>query len=131
KYRKYIRNTLETSYTNGALEGMNNFIKSVKRVAFGFRKFSHFRQRIFNYTRNCANQSQFLNNFFNFINIYLGSSGSFCVSQNLRYDFIFSDRKKDFKDFVSKIPKILLKISYFTLHQHDLTKNLLYNPKKT
>ncbi|MDK4473423.1 ISL3 family transposase [Fusobacterium necrophorum] len=46
KYRKYIRNSLETSYTNGALEGMNNFIKSVKRVAFGFRRFSHFRQRI-------------------------------------------------------------------------------------
>ena len=46
KYRKYIRNTLGTSYSNGPLEGMNNFIKSVKRVAFGFRRFSHFRQRI-------------------------------------------------------------------------------------
>lgn len=46
KYREYIQNTLETTYTNGPLEGMNNFIKSVKRVAFGFRRFSHFRQRI-------------------------------------------------------------------------------------
>lgn len=46
KYMHYIKNTLETSYTNGALEGTNNFIKSVKRVAFGFRRFSHFRQRI-------------------------------------------------------------------------------------
>ncbi|EIJ67966.1 hypothetical protein HMPREF1049_0952 [Fusobacterium necrophorum subsp. funduliforme ATCC 51357] len=36
------------------------------------------------------------------------------------------ERKKDFKDFVSKIPKILLKSSYFTLHQHYLTKNLLF-----
>ncbi|KDE71899.1 hypothetical protein FUSO7_09325 [Fusobacterium necrophorum BFTR-2] len=46
KYRKYIQNTLETTYTNEPLGGMNNFIKSVKRVAFGFRRFSHFRQRI-------------------------------------------------------------------------------------
>ncbi|WP_051611712.1 transposase [Fusobacterium necrophorum] len=41
-----MRNTLETSYTNGPWEGMNHFIKSVKRVAFEFRRFSHFRQRI-------------------------------------------------------------------------------------
>ena len=46
KYKEYIRNSLETSYSNGPLEGMNNLIKSVKRVAFGFRRFSHFRQRI-------------------------------------------------------------------------------------
>ncbi|KMV76212.1 hypothetical protein FGAG_01636, partial [Fusobacterium gonidiaformans ATCC 25563] len=36
----------------------------------------------------------------------------------------FQDRKKDFRDFVFKISKILLKISHFILHQHYLTKNL-------
>ena len=46
KYRDYIQNSLETNYSNGPLEGTNNFIKSVKRAAFGFRRFSHFRQRI-------------------------------------------------------------------------------------
>ena len=46
KYREYIQNSLETNYSNGPLEGTNNFIKSVKRAAFGFRRFSHFRQRI-------------------------------------------------------------------------------------
>ncbi|MCF0162871.1 transposase [Fusobacterium necrophorum] len=46
KYRKYIQNNLEITYTNGPLEGMNHFIKSIKRVAFGFCKFFHFRQRI-------------------------------------------------------------------------------------
>ncbi|WP_074518146.1 transposase [Fusobacterium necrophorum] len=46
KYREYIQNTLETTYTNGPLEGINHFMKSIKPVAFGFHRFSHFWQKI-------------------------------------------------------------------------------------
>ncbi|MCF0162640.1 MAG: transposase [Fusobacterium necrophorum] len=28
------------------MEGINHFMKSIKRVAFGFRRFSHFWQKI-------------------------------------------------------------------------------------
>jgi transposase len=31
---------------NGHIEGINNKIKVIKRVAFGYRNFSHFRNRI-------------------------------------------------------------------------------------
>ena len=34
-YQDYIKNTIETSYTNGVLEGINNKIKVIKRMAFG------------------------------------------------------------------------------------------------
>ncbi|AVQ21021.1 hypothetical protein C4N15_04930 [Fusobacterium necrophorum subsp. funduliforme] len=55
------------------------------------------------------------------------------------FDFSFSFqhhltekfKKKDFKDFVSEIPKILLNISYSILHQHELTKKqnfIFYSP---
>ncbi|WP_337799016.1 transposase, partial [Acidaminococcus timonensis] len=37
---------LSQAYSNGFTEGMNNKIKVLKRVAFGFRNFERFRSRI-------------------------------------------------------------------------------------
>ncbi|WP_172207377.1 transposase, partial [Lactococcus hodotermopsidis] len=34
------------NYSNGCLEGMNNKIKEIKRVAYGFRRFKNFKKRI-------------------------------------------------------------------------------------
>ena len=41
-----IRNALEVPYSNGPMEGYNNKIKALKRVAFGFRNFTNFKARI-------------------------------------------------------------------------------------
>ncbi|MFB5473591.1 transposase [Enterococcus faecalis] len=38
------------SYSNGKLEGKNNLIKVIKRIAFVFRTFRHLRLRIVNVT---------------------------------------------------------------------------------
>lgn len=46
KYFKYIKNSTQYEYTNGPIEGLNNFIKVIKRVAFGYKSFYHFRNRI-------------------------------------------------------------------------------------
>ena len=53
KYIKYVDNTLEYDYNNGILEGINNKIKVVKRIAFGYRCFYHFKNRIL-ITQNLA-----------------------------------------------------------------------------
>ena len=45
-YINYIKNTLYNSYHNGYVEGNNNFIKVLKRIAFGFRSFRRFKARI-------------------------------------------------------------------------------------
>ena len=45
-YLPYIKNTLSNSYHNGFIEGNNNFIKVLKRIAFGFRSFTRFKARI-------------------------------------------------------------------------------------
>ncbi len=45
-YDKYIKNTLYYKYSNGPLEGINNYIKVYKRIAFGYRSHFHFRNRI-------------------------------------------------------------------------------------
>ena len=45
-YLPYIKNTLSNSYHNGFIEGNNNFIKVLKRIAFGFRSFRRFKARI-------------------------------------------------------------------------------------
>ena len=42
----YVRNALATHYSNGIIEGINNYIKVLKRIAFGYRSFFHFRNRI-------------------------------------------------------------------------------------
>ena len=41
-----IRNSLKVPYSNGPMEGYNNKIKTLKRVAFGFRNFTNFKARI-------------------------------------------------------------------------------------
>ena len=46
KFRSEIHNTFQTNLTNGCLEGINNLIKTVKRVSFGYRNFEHFQIRI-------------------------------------------------------------------------------------
>ena len=45
-YLEYINNTFSTGYHNGYVEGNNNFIKVLKRIAFGFRSFTRFKARI-------------------------------------------------------------------------------------
>ena len=34
------------SLTNGGIEGLNNFIKTVKKVSYGFRNFERFRNKV-------------------------------------------------------------------------------------
>ena len=46
EFKKYIKNTLETTYSNGVMERNNNTCKLIKRVAFGFRNFKNFKARI-------------------------------------------------------------------------------------
>lgn len=46
EYLPYIKNTLSNPYHNGFVEGNNNFIKVLKRIAFGFRLFRRFKSRI-------------------------------------------------------------------------------------
>lgn len=46
KHESYIRNSIKYDSTNGPLEGTNNLIKVIKRIAFGFRDFNNFRSRI-------------------------------------------------------------------------------------
>ena len=42
----YIVNSFRYKYTNGFTEGMNNNIKVLKRIAYGYRNFNNFRKRI-------------------------------------------------------------------------------------
>ena len=46
EFKEYIKNTLETTYSNGVMERNNNTCKLIKRVAFGFRNFKNFKARI-------------------------------------------------------------------------------------
>ena len=41
-----IRNAIKVPYSNGSMEGYNNKIKTLKRIAFGFRNFTNFKARI-------------------------------------------------------------------------------------
>lgn len=45
-YQYGIRNALTYSYSNGPIEGINNSIKVLKRVAYGYRSFVRMRNRI-------------------------------------------------------------------------------------
>ncbi len=45
-WSNYILNSFDCGYTNGFTEGCNNKIKVLKRIAFGYRSFRNFRQRI-------------------------------------------------------------------------------------
>jgi len=44
---KYIENSFKYDINNGIIEGTNNLIKCIKRIAFGYRKYDHFIARIF------------------------------------------------------------------------------------
>ena len=46
EFLPYIKNTFTTNYHNGYIEGNNNFIKVIKRIAFSFRSFGRFKARI-------------------------------------------------------------------------------------
>ncbi|MCO4348080.1 ISL3 family transposase [Staphylococcus agnetis] len=47
KYLPYISNTIQHPHlTNGPIEGINNKIKLIKRVAYGYRNFYNFKNRI-------------------------------------------------------------------------------------
>ena len=50
-YLDFIKNSFTYNYSNGPIEGINNFVKVLKRIAFGYRNFANFRTRIF-ITRN-------------------------------------------------------------------------------
>ena len=43
---QYILNYFDESLSSGFVEGMNNKIKLLKRIAFGFRNFDHFALRV-------------------------------------------------------------------------------------
>ena len=45
-WEPYILNAFDCSYSNGFTEGVNNSIKVIKRVAYGYRSFNNFRRRI-------------------------------------------------------------------------------------
>ena len=47
KHKPYIKNALETHYSNAKLEGTNKLIKDIKRLGFGFRNFINFRKHVF------------------------------------------------------------------------------------
>ena len=47
-----VKNALKLPYSNGKLEGKNNLIKVLQRIAFGFRNFENMRRRIFLYEEN-------------------------------------------------------------------------------
>ena len=46
KYLEYIENSLTYDYNNGLIEGINRKIKTIKRTAYGYKSFYHFRARI-------------------------------------------------------------------------------------
>ena len=46
EFLPHIKNTFNNTYHNGFIEGNNNFIKVIKRIAFGFRSFKRFKARI-------------------------------------------------------------------------------------
>lgn len=46
KHLPYIKNTFTYPYNNGRIEGINNKIKVLSRVAYGYRNFSNYKNRI-------------------------------------------------------------------------------------
>ena len=46
EFKPFIINSLKFEYNNGLIEGTNNLIKCIKRIAFGFKSFYHFKTRI-------------------------------------------------------------------------------------
>lgn len=50
-WTEYILNAFDCHYSNGFTEGVNNSIKVLKRVAYGYRNFDNFRTRILHIDR--------------------------------------------------------------------------------
>lgn len=46
RYQDYIGNALYLTLSNGHLEGINNKIKTIKRVSYGYTNFDNFRARV-------------------------------------------------------------------------------------
>ncbi|WP_270617396.1 transposase, partial [Streptococcus salivarius] len=46
RHKQYIKNALETDYSNAKLEATNKLIKDIKRLGFGFRNFINFKKRV-------------------------------------------------------------------------------------
>ncbi|ODJ52712.1 hypothetical protein BFR38_11135 [Brochothrix thermosphacta] len=46
KYLPEIANSFKYNDSNGHLEGINNKIKMIKRISFGYHNFTNFRNRI-------------------------------------------------------------------------------------
>lgn len=46
QWHEYISNAFKYNISNGPVEGKNNLIKTLKRISFGFKKLSNFRDRI-------------------------------------------------------------------------------------
>ena len=46
KFERELKNALHYKYSNGGIEGTNNLIKVIKRIAFGYRSYENFRSRI-------------------------------------------------------------------------------------
>ena len=46
QWHKYISNAFKLNISNGPVEGKNNLIKTIKRISFGFRNLTNFKERI-------------------------------------------------------------------------------------
>ncbi len=46
KYADFIINSMMCHYTNGVIAGINNKIKVIKKIAFSYRSFYYFKNRI-------------------------------------------------------------------------------------
>ncbi|WP_255306988.1 transposase [Paraliobacillus sp. PM-2] len=46
KHSPYIKNSFYHTYNNGRIEGINNKIKVLNHVAYGYRNFTHYKNRI-------------------------------------------------------------------------------------
>lgn len=49
QWHEYISNAFRLNLSNGAVEGKNNLIKTLKRMSFGFRNLTNFKERIILY----------------------------------------------------------------------------------
>ena len=46
QWHQYISNSFKLNISNGPVEGKNNLIKTLKRISFGFRNLTNFKERI-------------------------------------------------------------------------------------
>ena len=46
KFERELKNSYSYKYSNGGIEGTNNLIKVIKKIAFGYRSYENFRSCI-------------------------------------------------------------------------------------